>query len=314
MDKTFNAKYNDLAECSRIKCISQCIHNNKTNNDITFYSDKDIPASYDFIKELSYHKEFLCKNRTDIFIAIITKCAELEERMAIRRIYNAVEDVIQFHFFIGITIPDCHSQFLIEKKIYNDISQIPIQESYINQTIFTLYLHKILPIICPYAHYYGKMDADQYINFTKILSLLNINKDNNDLFYTCFTWKMHFLNTNPNYKYSSHKNIKKYYDKNLPKSGLIGFTGSFGLWRSSLSTIIYNESLKESHIIRMEDQHISWLIYKLKRNNITNITFYNMKCASFSNICNKKLTNIYGIHNIRGKYLYSIINIIKSIN
>lgn len=301
----FYKSYKKSMNCYKEKCFYNCLNKEKNVSIFKEYTDRDIPGKYPYNYPILNNNQLICNDKLFLFISVISLCSDLEDRMAVRKAYKNIDKSIRLHFFIGYTTYECQNQFYEEKEIFNDISQMPIQESYSNQTIFTLYLHKILPIICPIAEYYGKMDADQFINFTKLINLLKINNQYNYIFYSCFTWKFYYVNTSKKYKYSSHKSIESYYKRVFPSNGVNGFTGSFGVWKSYLSLLIYKESLHEKHIIRMEDQHISWLIYKLKVKKIINISFYNLKCIDANYKCQKIYENIYGVHRIKGRALYS---------
>lgn len=303
-------KFDEYRKCIYEKCLLKCLIKNKSETKFKPYNDKDVPGPFPFDYSYLENIKNVCNKKTFMLISIITLCSELEERVAIRKVYNTFNSSIQFHFFIGYSSTECEREFKIEKRIYKDISQMPIKESYTNQTIFTLYLHKILPIICPYAKYYGKMDADQYINFPNLINLIKRNKLNKYVIYNCQTWRYFKINTNQRWKYSSPKVIEKYYKNVIPKNGINAFTGSFSVWPSILSKYIYKESLNEPHIIRMEDQHISWLIYRLNKKKI-NISFYSLQCSDTKkNICSFSYLTDYGIHRIKGKDLYFFYKLI----
>lgn len=306
IDRYFRSTYKECIKCIKNKCIYNLTKSVSEDNKFAGYKTSDIPGPYPYDYPYLENIKNICKNNTIIFVSVISLCNELEERIAIRKVYDNIDSSIRIHFFVGYTSNECQKQYSIEKRVFKDISQIPIQESYVNQSLFTLYLHKILPTICPYAKYYGKMDADQYIDYLKLMHLLKKHDKKENVIYSCNTWKFKYVPTNQNYKYSSPKIVEKYYRNAFPKNGIKGFTGSFALYPSSLSSAIYRESLNETNIIRMEDQHIAWLIYKLNMKNM-NISYFNLKCQELNkkiNFCSFQFKNKIGIHRIKGKDLY----------
>lgn len=190
-------------KCINEKCLLKCLIKNKYHPKFKPYNERDVPGPFPYEYSLLDNVKNVCNKNTFMFISIITFCSELEERVAIRNVYKNLNTTIQFHFFIGYSSQKCESEYKLEKRVFKDISQMPIIESYVNQTIFTLYLHKILPIICPSAKYYGKMDADQYINYPNLINLVEKNKLNKYIIYNCQTWRFFKINTNQKWKYSS---------------------------------------------------------------------------------------------------------------
>lgn len=303
----FYKNYILLRNCFMKKYLLDCIFKNNSSNLFKPYTENDIPGPFPYEYSFLEHTNNICKKDIYILVSVISLCHEIEERIAIRNVYKNLNSSIQIHFFIGYTSHECQKIYILEKEFFKDISQIPIKESYTNQTLFTLYLHKILPTICPFAKYYGKMDVDQYINYPKLINLLKINNNNKNIIYSCNIWRFKFFSTDQNNKYSSPKIIENYYKKVFPKNGINGFTGSFTLYPSFLSKTLYKESLNENHIIRMEDQHIAWLIHRLNMKRM-NISFHNLKCYDArknNNSCLYPYKREYGIHRIKGSDLYS---------
>lgn len=311
INKNFQISFKQSINCLYKECYFKCLIGNYSEEKWIGYKDSDIPGPFPYEYPYLKNTEILCNKNVTLFISVISSCNQLEERMAVRKVYDKIDSSIQFHFFIGYTSIKCQKQFEIENEVFNDMSQMPIQESFANETIFTLYLHKILPIICPFAEYYGKMDVDQYINYPMLMRLLKEKKSIKKYIYVCHLFNKRKINTNQNYKYSSSKSIENYYNKVIPKKGFTGFTGSFTLWPSFLSSVIYQESLNETNIIRMDDQHIAWLVYRLNMKNM-NISYYNLNChkENYKKYCTFPYESVYGIHRLKGKILYSLNKIL----
>lgn len=310
----FNNTYSRSLHCLHSVCFSKCFFGNYKRKKWKAYTKSDVPGPYPYDYPYLKNNKNICNRNIFLLISIITACSQLEERMAVRTVYKNIDSSIKFHFFIGFTSTTCQEEYEMESLFYNDISQMPIQESFANETLFTLYLHKILPTLCPNAQYYGKMDADQYINYSKLVKMLKRYRKYNNIYYVCRHYPRLMLITDQSYKYSSHKSIEDYYKLKLSRNNVQYFTGSFALWSSYLSNFIYRESLKETHIIRMDDQHVAWLIFRLNENNI-NISYIDLKCIlskdDLIKNCNFSYKNAYGIHQLKGDILYTFNKIIN---
>lgn len=314
ISKDFYDEFIKVKKCNKQrKCLLKCFKFAKPliRKWWKYYDDKDIPNPFPHEYPYLNNTKNVCDNKTFLFISVITPCNQLVERMAMRKIWYKRDSTIKIYFFIGYTSSQCQKQYEIERNMFNDISQMPIQENFSNETLFTIYLHKILPIICPSAMYYGKMDADQYINSTLLMSILKNNTKNYPIFYGCNIYKNFTFSFDERYKFNCQKQLEKYYRKVIPKRGITSFCGSFACWSSFLSRIIYKESLKETHLLRTDDQYIAWLIYRLNKRNM-NISYYDLKCKNSFSLCNSN--DVVGIHRIMGKNLYSFYSYMEGIN
>lgn len=58
------------------------------------YAEKDIPGSFPYEYPYLDNAKNICKSNTKLLISMITSCNQLEERMAIRKVYDKIDPSI----------------------------------------------------------------------------------------------------------------------------------------------------------------------------------------------------------------------------
>lgn len=173
-----------------------------------------------------------------------------------------------------------------ENKLNGDILQINIIESFANETLFSIYAMKYLNILCPYAKLFGKFDVDTYVNMKKLFNEIKPNINKKFQFWGAEKQKWKKINSNQKFKYSSPKQIAEYYNPLFPKGGIDVYSGFATVFTYDIPLKIYNYSLYYPRLIRIDDQYISWILYKLNIaiNRISSYAILPDRCTIHKNV------------------------------
>lgn len=271
------------------------------NKNIT-HKDRYNPLSYYYI----YKFPIINKN-VSILVYNICLCEEFDEREAVRMTWGVKTNKLYTLYVIGNTNKKCEKQLNLESKLNKDILRINIDENYYNQTLFTIYLLKLLPIVFENIQFFIKSNLDDLVNWKLFFKEYNRVFYIKDLFIVPNIGFMKEVPYDNNYKYSSSKDIADYYNKHIPKEGIKTFDGFFYGYSRELSLLLFNESIKFPKLINAEDQYISWLLYSIGYSNFKKIKSLE---KPHDNIINNKKYSV--IHRIKGpdllalfKYLYN---------
>lgn len=293
------SKYNDYYKC----------RNSKSSGELNFYvkpSDRYTPLSdnYRLFPQFKYRKY------TKFLIYIVCLCKQHIEREAVRRTWYRNDNLFTTVFIVGETNKECDLNLRKENKIKKDIIRINIIENYFNNTLFTIYLLKLLPELSQNIEYFIKASLDILINW-KILEpqIFSIIRNDKDSFIVPrFKNVFYSLSNDIHSKYSSSNDAVNYYNKLFPKGGLKCFDGFFYIHNRYLGKILYNESSKYPILIGCEDQYISWLFYSLKINKYKILKHVSLTVNKDVNK-NKEYSIIHRIDGIDLLSLYKFLNI-----
>lgn len=265
-------------------CKQKCLKLKNTRTIQLKYKDNDYPHPFPY--PYYFIHNYTCKFSTLIYIVIISECKQVEERNAIRSTWGKNSKYITINYIIGIGKIDCYLNYYNENKVNGDMLQINIEESFANETLFSIYTMKYLNKLCPYAKYYGKFDVDTYVNIKKLLNEIKPKEDKKFQFWGAEKQKWKKINSNQLFKYSSPKQIADYYNPLFPRGGIDVYSGFATLFTYDIPSIIYNCSLNYPKLIRIDDQYISWILFKLKI-NINKISSYAIlpnRCTIYKNV------------------------------
>lgn len=145
---------------------------------------------------------------------------------------------------------------------------------------------KYLNMLCPSARYYAKFDIDSYVFINKVLDEINLNKRSNYQFWGAEKQIWKYVNPDQSFKYSSPWDTATYYSALFPKQGIYVYSGFATIFTSDIPSLLYNESLKNPKLLRIDDQYISWLLYKLKIkiNKLSSYAILPNKCRIYKNV------------------------------
>lgn len=302
--KTDNNVNNTIKCLKYSKCKRKCLKENNTRYNHRKYSDIDyphpFPFNYFFIHNLS------CPLTTQLYVYIISECKQIRERNAVRLTWGKKTEFVTIRYIIGIGNKACEENYFLENKLYRDIMQINIYESFANETLFNLYTMKYLNVLCPYSKLYAKFDLDCYVDFNFLFKEIKIYNNLSHQFFGAEKQKWMKVNGDPLYKYSSPKSIAQYYNSIFPKSGIYVYSGFATVFTSDLPSLIFNNSLNYPLLLRIDDQYISWILYKL------NISINRISSYEIVNDCRiyKRVSVIHRIisHDMipYSQYYYSI--------
>lgn len=289
-----NGKIYETVKCLEInQCKQKCLKMKNTRIIQINYTNNDFPHPFPYNYYFLHYS--VCKMNTYLFIYIVSECKQYYERMSIRLTWGRQYKEVTIRFIIGIGNAICNKAYNYENNLYKDILQINICESFVNETLFSLYIMKYLKMLCPNAVYYAKFDVDTFVNIQKILYTIKPYENFTNQFWGAEVqiWKK--VNDNQKFKYSSPINIANHYNLIFPKNGIKVYSGFVTIFSSDLPDIIFNCSLKFPVLMRIDDQYISWLLYclNIKIKTISSYAILPSKCEIYKNV-----TTIHRIRSI----------------
>lgn len=297
--------YDTLVCLKSRKCKQKCLKMKNTRTIQMNYKINDYPNPFPF--NYFFIHNSTCPSNTYLFMYIISECKQIAERNSVRQTWGMERKHISIRYIIGIGGSDCYNNYKIENRKYGDILQINIQESFANETLFNLYTMKYLTILCPYASYFAKFDVDTYVDLNKLLKDIIPYKNQEFKFWGAEKQKWKKVNADQSFKYSSPVDVANYYNNLFPIKGIDVYSGFASVFSSDIPSLIFNFSYNYPILMRIDDQYISWLLYKLKI-KISSISSY----AILPNRC-RIYKNVTVIHRITSLDLISFSRYIKGI-
>lgn len=276
--------YDTLLCLKKHICKQKCLRFKNTRTIKMNYTTKDYPNPFPYNYYFMHNS--VCPSNTYLFIYIISECNQIMERNSVRLTWGKNTKYITIRYIIGIGNSECNKNYIIENKMYEDIFQINIHESFANETLFNLYTMKYLTKLCPYSKYFAKFDLDAYVEFDKLFKETKLYKYRKYQFWGAEKQNWKRVNGDQSYKYSSPFDVADYYNKLFPQNGIDVYSGFATLFSNDIPSLLFNFSFKYPNLMRIDDQYISWLLYKL---NITikQISSYAIlpnRCTVYKNV------------------------------
>lgn len=267
-----------------VKCKQKCLKMKNTRTIQINYSATDYP--HPFPNNYYFIHYSVCSKDTYIFMYIVTECKQYNERMAVRLTWGKKITSATLKFIIGIDDNICKKTYNNENRKYKDLLQINIYESFANETLFSLYALKYLNVLCPYSHYFIKLDVDTFIDFKSIINLIKPFENLSYQFWGAEKQKWKRVNDNQKFKYSSPISVANFYNSLFPENGIDVYSGFITIFSSDLPNILFNFSLSYPMLMRIDDQYISWLLYKLniKIKRVSSYAILPNRCEIFKNV------------------------------
>lgn len=127
---------------------------------------------------------------------------------------------------------------------------------------------------------------DTYVDLKKLYIDIIPYENKTYQFWGAEVQKWRKVSGDQSFKYSSPINVAKYYNELFPIHGIDVYSGFASIFTKDIPSIIFNYSYKYPILMRIDDQYISWLLYKLKI-KIKRISSYAIlpnRCIIYKNV------------------------------